>query len=278
MRDVLANWLRANKLDDERARLLSALNAAIEDQDRDLRIGPSYLMRAEAGTEAGLERVWRHDILPLLEEHYYGRLTREQLRARFGLAALRAGLDDGSEGDDDELGSCFLPPILMVGPRTGRSPRGERGDPARRARPRRAGYSYPSGCRRGTQRHRPGGGPPELRGQWRLVPTGKVGAVRVDDQQVQVAPKEPSGPVQAPVPAGLRPRPRFPSRGCGWCRRTGPVAGARGVARPAGGTRHRRRCAARVRDCRGRRCAQCGAGSAWATRSPGAPASWSRSR
>lgn len=30
---------------------------------------------------------------------------------------------------------------------------------------------------------------PELRGQWRLVPTGKVGAVRVDDQQVQVAPK-----------------------------------------------------------------------------------------
>lgn len=107
VRDVLANWLRANKLDDERARLLSALNAAIEDQDRDLRIGPSYLMRPEAGTEAGLERVWRHDILPLLEEHYYGRLTREQLRARFGLAALRAGLDDGSEGDDDELGELF---------------------------------------------------------------------------------------------------------------------------------------------------------------------------
>ena len=31
-------------------------------------------MRPEAGTEEGLARVWKHDILPLLEEHYYGRL------------------------------------------------------------------------------------------------------------------------------------------------------------------------------------------------------------
>ena len=92
VRDVLAKWLTANHQSSERAELLTALNAAIEDQDRDLRIGPSYLMRPEASTEEGLARVWRHDIMPLLEEHYYGRLTRDQLQGRFGLRSLRAGL------------------------------------------------------------------------------------------------------------------------------------------------------------------------------------------
>ena len=103
VRQVLANWLRANQLDGERARLLHALNSAIEEQDRDMRIGPSYLMRDEAGTEAGLARVWKHDILPLLEEHYYGRLSRAQLHARFGLAALRADLQGNAESDGDSL-------------------------------------------------------------------------------------------------------------------------------------------------------------------------------
>jgi 5-methylcytosine-specific restriction enzyme B len=37
-----------------------------------------------------LERIWEHSILPLLEEHYYGRLTRQQVRERFGLRAVRA--------------------------------------------------------------------------------------------------------------------------------------------------------------------------------------------
>ena len=103
VRSVLTNWLRANQLDGERARLLHALNSAIEEQDRDMRIGPSYLMRDEAGTEAGLARVWKHDILPLLEEHYYGRLSRAQLHARFGLAALRADLQGNAESDGDLL-------------------------------------------------------------------------------------------------------------------------------------------------------------------------------
>jgi 5-methylcytosine-specific restriction enzyme B len=46
-------------------------------------------MREEAATEEGLERIWRYDILPLLEEHYYGRLTRGQVHERFGLDSLR---------------------------------------------------------------------------------------------------------------------------------------------------------------------------------------------
>lgn len=67
--------------DDRRTRLLAALNEKLE--DRDLRIGPSYLMR-----EDDLERIWEYDILPLLQEHYYGRLDHDEVRARFGLEAL----------------------------------------------------------------------------------------------------------------------------------------------------------------------------------------------
>lgn len=89
---VLEAFLVANNHDGERAALLAALNAEIEEQDRDLRIGPSYLMKADAATPVGLQRIWKYEILPLLEEHYYGRLTRDEVHARFGLDALRASL------------------------------------------------------------------------------------------------------------------------------------------------------------------------------------------
>ena len=47
VRDVLTNYLKANhNPGDPRADLLNALNSAIEDTDRDFKIGPSYLMRA----------------------------------------------------------------------------------------------------------------------------------------------------------------------------------------------------------------------------------------
>lgn len=76
----------------EAAELLDALNAEIDEADRDLRIGPSYLMRPEAETEEGLQKIWQLDLLPLLDEHYYGRLTRSEVRERFGLEALRRSL------------------------------------------------------------------------------------------------------------------------------------------------------------------------------------------
>ena len=93
VRDVLATFLESRGCaDDPRAELLRLLNTAITDTDRDFKIGPSYLMRAEAESDPGLERIWRHDILPLLEEHYYGRMTRDAVHARFGLEALRRQL------------------------------------------------------------------------------------------------------------------------------------------------------------------------------------------
>ncbi|QDW63691.1 McrB family protein [Oerskovia sp. KBS0722] len=96
--DVLATWLAANGHDAYRARLLTELNRAIGEEDRDFQVGPSYLMRAEAETEEGLETIWRHDVLPLLEEHYYGRLDRHQVAESFGLRALKPRLGDRSTG------------------------------------------------------------------------------------------------------------------------------------------------------------------------------------
>ena len=101
VRGVLPLWLSRGKHEPERALLLDALNEAIEDQDRDLRIGPSYLMREEAATEEGLRRVWKYDVMPLLEEHYYGRMTRDQVQARFGLEALRSRVIGKSAHDVD---------------------------------------------------------------------------------------------------------------------------------------------------------------------------------
>jgi 5-methylcytosine-specific restriction protein B len=90
VRDVLSNWLSANhKSDDKRAELLRALNESIGEEDHDFKIGPSYLMKPHLEAPGGLERVWRYDLLPLLEEHYFGRLTRTQVRNRFSLDAVR---------------------------------------------------------------------------------------------------------------------------------------------------------------------------------------------
>jgi len=106
---VLVEWLKKGKHSLERAHLLEALNSLIEDQDRDLRIGPSYLMRAEASTDEGLARIWKYDLMPLLEEQYYGRLSRDEIHKRFGLDAIRlivAGTGEGKREvaeDHDEL-------------------------------------------------------------------------------------------------------------------------------------------------------------------------------
>lgn len=103
VRDLLATWLAANhKEGDQRAALLRALNDAIGEEDRDFMIGPSYLMRPLAEQPAGLERIWRHDLLPLLEEHYYGRLTRGQVKARFGLDAIRHKLAAALPGSEPQ--------------------------------------------------------------------------------------------------------------------------------------------------------------------------------
>ncbi|MFF1253584.1 McrB family protein [Pseudarthrobacter sp. NPDC058329] len=84
----LLRFLEARELDTTPALLLDALNSAIDEWDRDLMIGPSYFMKPAAQTPAGLRRIWKYELMPLLEEHYHGQLTRAQLEERFGLDPL----------------------------------------------------------------------------------------------------------------------------------------------------------------------------------------------
>lgn len=69
--------------------LLDALNARIA--ERDLAIGPSYLMRPSIYRKAeALDRVWATSILPLLAEHHYG--SGPEALDPYRLDALRNGL------------------------------------------------------------------------------------------------------------------------------------------------------------------------------------------
>lgn len=86
---LLERFLQANGKPALRAELLNALNSEIEDTNRDLMIGPSYFMKPHAETDEGLEEIWKYELLPLLEEQYFGRLKRGQVRERFGLSAMR---------------------------------------------------------------------------------------------------------------------------------------------------------------------------------------------
>ncbi|KQQ05897.1 MULTISPECIES: AAA family ATPase [unclassified Rathayibacter] len=99
---LIERWSKAQRHEVSRSGLLRQLNERIGDLDRDFQIGPSYLMGASARTDAGLARIWEYDILPLLDEHYYGRLSRAEIRATFGLAALEPGaLEEPDESVDE---------------------------------------------------------------------------------------------------------------------------------------------------------------------------------
>ena len=88
---VLQRWLAANGLSDEPARLLSALNERIAEPSS--RIGPSYLMTIDKHIDLDkqLYEIWRYELMPLLEEAYYG--ENRDLESVFGLDGLRRSLE-----------------------------------------------------------------------------------------------------------------------------------------------------------------------------------------
>jgi 5-methylcytosine-specific restriction enzyme B len=91
IRDVLQLWLESKQLSDEPARLLQALNAALESTPGigdEFAIGPSYFMVDGPSGGPRLDHVWRFAIMPLLEERFYGAKRRDELEREFGLAAL----------------------------------------------------------------------------------------------------------------------------------------------------------------------------------------------
>ena len=82
---LLARWLAEHRLPVDAALLLDELNERLEDSDA--AIGPSYLMKEEIYRRAdGLDRVWRYDIMPLLEDLFYG---QRDLAEQYGVPGLR---------------------------------------------------------------------------------------------------------------------------------------------------------------------------------------------
>jgi 5-methylcytosine-specific restriction enzyme B len=89
VRGLLARWLESGKLPNEPALLLDLLNSRLADADA--AIGPSYLMkRSIYDREDGLDRVWQYEIMPLLEDLFYG---QRDLAEQYGLASLRSAIE-----------------------------------------------------------------------------------------------------------------------------------------------------------------------------------------
>jgi 5-methylcytosine-specific restriction protein B len=85
---LLREWLKRERLDDRVALLLEELNRRLGDSDYS--IGPSYLMTERVDQQRELERIWKHAIMPLLTEHFYGQPGTAE---RFELAALQRAVE-----------------------------------------------------------------------------------------------------------------------------------------------------------------------------------------
>jgi 5-methylcytosine-specific restriction enzyme B len=100
---VLRSWLKGHERDELPALLLDELNRRIAKDE--VAIGPSYLMSGD-GSRESLESIWRHAILPLLDEHYYG--TKVNVHTEFELeACLDAVKGAEPQGVDDEVESAL---------------------------------------------------------------------------------------------------------------------------------------------------------------------------
>lgn len=95
VRDVLGKWLKRHKHNSEADDLLRLLNDRIGNDD--IAIGPSYFITT--GGPPNLERIWKHSIMPLLEEHYFG--TGQDVATLFGLEALRNQLKPAAAAESE---------------------------------------------------------------------------------------------------------------------------------------------------------------------------------
>ena len=102
LKGLLRRWLEANDLADMEwvAEIVERANAKLDDHHA--AIGPSHFMRRELD-DASVERIWKHAVLPYVEEHLFGQ--RDRL-GEFTLDALRrkpaqSGGEPGNGGGTD---------------------------------------------------------------------------------------------------------------------------------------------------------------------------------
>lgn len=83
--EFLDKWCRRRGVSSEVVDIWRELNLLIGHPER--MIGPSYFMRDSVHLDGGLAEMWETDILPQLEETFYG--DRDQVRLKFSLEAIR---------------------------------------------------------------------------------------------------------------------------------------------------------------------------------------------
>lgn len=101
VRGVLRRWLEAKAMTEVMwvADVVERANELLKD-DRHAAIGPSYFMK-DGLDDAMIERIWKHSVLPYIEERRFG---GDEVSDDFNLDKLKAGVqaDSGSaDGGDD---------------------------------------------------------------------------------------------------------------------------------------------------------------------------------
>ena len=97
VKSVLRKWLRDNAPDMKWvADVVERANDHLR-EDRHAAIGPSYFMK-DGLNEAVAERIWKHSVLPYIEERLYG---NEDRLAVFDLSTLRREVDRSSSQDEE---------------------------------------------------------------------------------------------------------------------------------------------------------------------------------
>jgi 5-methylcytosine-specific restriction protein B len=103
---VLARWSAAHGRPPGLAQLRDRLNAEMRKRSLEgsLAFGPSYFMRPGLDTPAGLDRLWRRELRPMLVEHHYGDHDKvdgwypfRTWMTEFGLNGITAA--DGAPGE-----------------------------------------------------------------------------------------------------------------------------------------------------------------------------------
>ena len=101
---LLRRWLDSNALD--MAWVADLVDSANEKlNDRHAAIGPSYFMKNGLDEDMA-RRIWKHNVLPYIEEHLFGehdRLSEFDLDALLKAGAPDSGSDEGIQGEAQEL-------------------------------------------------------------------------------------------------------------------------------------------------------------------------------
>ena len=112
IKDLLRNWLSNNGAPEMTwvADVVNLANEQLRD-DRHAAIGPSHFLKDNL-SEANVERIWKHSVLPYIEERLIG--SPEDRMAQFELKALRAkatpapsAMEPSDERDDGPGGETI---------------------------------------------------------------------------------------------------------------------------------------------------------------------------